>query len=145
MHCLSPPAPLLLTVSSEEKQTAKSQKVKVSPWRINTAAGGSRRQWRSVWQKDEKRDCGRETQPTERRECTAICIQPRPALPLFLSIWPLILKYWFCHLLYWPLKPESKHRLYANRAWERSRESQMKHLDFYITAIHHTYQKLQPL
>lgn len=43
-----------------------------------------------------------------------VSIKPPPALPLLSSIQARILKYWFCHLLHWPLRPGSKWWFYAN-------------------------------
>lgn len=89
------------TTTNEQLKLRKSK----YPLEESAVTRESHRQWRSIWQKGERQDCGRELQPAERENIYSYLHKAHPVLPLFLSIWPLILKYWFCHLLHWPLKP----------------------------------------
>lgn len=80
-----------------------------SKYPIEESTAEKVRQWQRVWERAEEWDWGT-------GKINTLSPQTHPAVsPLLCSTAPLILKYWFCHLFYWPLKPMSAYRIYAQK------------------------------
>ena len=92
----------------KKKKQPTALEVKVSRWTAEKV-----RQWRRVWERAEEWNWG----PGKRNTLSP---QTHPAgSPLLCSSALLVLKYWFCHLFYWPLKLMSAYRIcvWKNPVW----------------------------